>query len=96
MVSIISISHWFPIITICPVTKLPDFLYATITFEDDKFHELYEIRKRIKKVSMWRYCFMEDVAKSLLHEFSDAAEIRITLLTGRHKIILRRNQNVAS
>lgn len=95
MANIVSITHWFPIITICPVTKLPDFLYATVTFDDDKFHELYEVRKRIKKVSAWRYCFMEDVASSLRKEFPDASEIKVTLLTGRHNIKNTRKQNVA-
>lgn len=91
MANIVSISHWFPIVIICPVTKLPDFLYATVTFDDGEFHELYKIRRRIKKVSSWRYCFMEDVAQSLYAEFTDAKEIKVTLLFGRHNVLLRRN-----
>ena len=47
------ISHWLPIITICPVNKLPDFIYVTIEFEDT-FEELYQVRKTLFKHLWWK------------------------------------------
>jgi hypothetical protein len=88
MLSSIRISHWLPIVTFCPVNKLPDVIYVTVEFPS--FAELYAVRKRIRKLVSWKLCFMEDVAAMLRLEFPDATEIRVTLLTGRHVVIDRR------
>lgn len=85
----VSISHWFPIISFCPINKLPDLLYATITFEGSEFKELYEVRNRIKKIASWKLKFMEDIAIDLHNEFPDAIEVKLKLITGRHTIISR-------
>jgi hypothetical protein len=82
------ISHWLPIITFCPVNRLPDFIYITVSF--DSFQELYAIRKRIRKAASWKLRFMEDIAVDLTLEFPTATEVEVRLLTGRHVVIIRR------
>jgi hypothetical protein len=80
------IRHWLPIVTFCPVNKLPDLIYVTLRF-DNQFVELYGARKRIRKVLSWKVKFMEDLAEDLLSEFPDATEITIRLLFGRHTVV---------
>lgn len=89
MVQRIRISHWLPIITICPVNNLPDLIYVTVTFED-QFVELYNARKRIKAVTNYKRAYMEDIASSVLKAFPLACEVEVKLLTGRHVVTLRK------
>lgn len=84
----VSISHWLPVITFCPVNRLPDFLYITVTFENE-FQELYAIRKRIRKVASWKLKFMEDIAADLRKEFPSAVNIKVQLIFGRHVILAK-------
>ncbi len=86
----VAISHWLPVISFCPVNKLPDLLYITVEFEGSEFHELYSVRKRIRKISAWRRCFMEDIAVDLFNEFPDAVKVQVKLITGRHIITMKR------
>lgn len=83
------ISHWLPIVTFCPVNRLPDFIYITVTFES--FAELYAVRKRIKKIASWRLRFMEDIAQDVLLAMPAAKEVEVRLLTGRHVVTLGRS-----
>jgi hypothetical protein len=82
------ISHWLPIVTFCPVNRLPDFIYITITFRS--FEELYAVRKRIRKIAAWRLRFMEDIAQDILYAFPTAYEVEVRLLTGRHVVTIGR------
>lgn len=79
----VHISHWLPIVTRCPLSIFPDFIYVTIVFEKG-FHELYGVRKRIKKRIAWKKAFMEDIAAELVREFPDAFKIRVQLVGRRH------------
>lgn len=83
------ITHWLPIVTFCPVNKLPDLIYITITVED-QFLELYQARKRIRKVAAWRLRFMEDIAGLVHIEFPEAQEVKVSLLFNRHVVTLRK------
>lgn len=89
------IRHWLPFVTICPVNKLPDFLYVTITFdlsdEGLAFPELYDVRRRVAKiVKRNRLTFMEDLCMELDIEFPLAKEIKVALWFNRHEAIRRR------
>lgn len=87
---IVTIRHWFPIITACPVNHLPDFVYASVTFEGDDLHELYAVRRRMRKVLSWRKVFMETLAADLANEFPDATKVSITLAFNRHVVTIVR------
>lgn len=84
----ILISHWFPIVTFCPVNKLPDFLYITLGFTDE-FVELYEVRKHMRGAIQGQLIFMEDVALLLATEFPTATYIKVALMTNRHVVELK-------
>jgi hypothetical protein len=85
----VSIKHWLPIVTVCPVNKLPDLIYVTVQFEDMKFHELYTIRKRIRKIASWKCMFMEDIAELMFREFKGCSSVTVALLFGRHQVTRR-------
>jgi hypothetical protein len=87
-----SISHWWPIVTFCPVNGLPDVLYVTLTFEGT-IPELYSVRKRIRRTIAFKKQFMEELAQELSCEFEDAQEVRVTLLTGRHVVVLTKERS---
>jgi hypothetical protein len=90
MASTVTFSHWLPIVTICPVNNLPDFIYVYLTFPADMFQELYALRKQMRKVATAnRKCFMEEVAWHLQEAFPHA-DVEVRLLTGRHVIKLER------
>lgn len=80
------ITHWLPIVTFCPVNKLPDLIYVTVT-HDNEFVELYGARKRIRRAAAWKLAYMEDIAKDVLQEFPLATEVRVDLLFKRHTVI---------
>lgn len=87
------IRHWLPIITFCPVNHLPDFIYITVEFEDDvtfedTVHELYQIRKKIRKIASWRKCFMEEIAKQVFHAFTGCSSVTVSLAFNRHVVTL--------
>jgi hypothetical protein len=88
--STVTISHWVPLLTFCPVNKLPDLLYVYVTFPAQQFVELYNVRKEIRAVAKGRTIFMEDLAKELLAHFDAATQVEISLMTGRHRVILQR------
>lgn len=80
------VRHWFPILTFCPVNGLPDLIYASVTFEDNLDHELYAIRRRIRKLLSGRKRFMEDLADDLAREFPEATTVSIRLAFDRHVV----------
>nr|DAF45698.1 MAG TPA: archeaosine synthase [Siphoviridae sp. ctJ7x27] len=84
------ISHWFPLITRCPVNGLPDVLYVYLSF--NTFEELYAVRRKLFKKFFWKKTFMEDLAVDILREFPDAYRVHIKLLTNRHQVVLRRDK----
>jgi hypothetical protein len=85
----VEISHWLPIVTFCPVNHLPDLIYVTVAFEGEAFHELYAVRKLIRKTVSGRLCFMEQVATDIQEAFPDAVEVKVRLVTGRHVVTIK-------
>ena len=90
----VCVRHWLPIITFCPVNHLPDLIYVEVAFTDNTLddecpvHELYGIRKRIRKVAQFKKKFMEDIAMDLFREFPNCASVKVTLAFGRHEVTL--------
>lgn len=88
------IRHWLPIITFCPVNHLPDLVYIEVSFTDNTLedecsvHELYGIRKRIRKIAQFKKKFMEDIAMDVYKEFPDCYSVSVTLAFGRHKVTI--------
>lgn len=86
------VRHWLPIITFCPVNHLPDLIYVEVAFRDDLLdnaapvHELYGIRKRIRKVAQFKKKFMEDIAADLFREFNTCDYVTVSLAFGRHVV----------
>jgi hypothetical protein len=83
------ITHWFPIITLCPVNNLPDPIYIEVKCHD-KFVELYAVRKLLRKKFAWRTLFMEDVAQEVLKEIPEASEVTVRLWFNKHTVKLLR------
>lgn len=84
------IRHWLPILTFCPVNNLPDLIYVSVLFEG-KFVELYEARRKIRKLVSGRRMFMEDIASKIAHNFPDATEVTVRLAFNRHVVTVRNN-----
>lgn len=78
--------HWLPIITFCPVNKLPDPLYISLTFDDSKHRDLYKIRRAIREGVRFKLMYMEDIAATLSKEFPEAKSVRVSLLFNRHVV----------
>lgn len=78
----LTITHWFPIITFCPVNKLPDFIFVKVTF--NTFKELYAVRKELKKAFNFRCMFMEDVALEVAERFPDSEQVEVHLAFSKH------------
>ena len=87
----ITITHWFPIITRCPLSIWPDFVFVEVDYiltpMDDFFPEIYHIRKTIRKTIQWKKAYMEDLAL-LLAETKElgnrATAIRVRFPFNRH------------
>lgn len=90
MSSTVTISHWLPVVTFCPVNNLPDLIHVYVTHPAKDFHELYAVRREIKRLFNLRRMFMEDVAKEALQHFDFATKVEVVLMTGRHRIALER------
>lgn len=84
----LTVSHWLPLVTFCPVNGLPDVIYVYVTFET--FEELYAVRKQLRKLVSFKKMFMEEVAETLLNKIEGAVEVEVKLLTGRHVVKLRK------
>lgn len=85
------IRHWLPLITFCPVNKLPDLLYITVEPIEGKFIELYSVRKKLRDYS-FRTIFMEDLSKAIMKDFPDADAVTVRLLFSRHVVLTIRDQ----
>jgi hypothetical protein len=85
---IVKVRHWLPILTFCPVNKLPDLLYVTVEWRDGKLHELYDVRRRMRKTLSGKCLFMEECALRLADEFPDAFAVTVSLAFGRHVVKL--------
>lgn len=81
----VAITHWLPIVTFCPVNGLPDPLFITLRFTDNEFHELYAIRKQLRKAFAWKKMFMEDIAVKL-SEMYPTAHIEVRLWFDKHEV----------
>lgn len=92
----VSVRHWLPILTICPVNNLPDLIYVTVDFIHDAYdvdpevefplYELYGVRKQIRQLASGKKMFMEDIAALLYKEIKGASSVTVTLLFGRHAV----------
>lgn len=87
---IVTIRHWLPIVTFCPVNKLPDLVYISVTFEGDEINELYAVRREVRRLIGGKRLYMEDIAELVLMEFPNASEVRVALAFNRHIVIRRR------
>lgn len=83
-------THWLPIITRCPLSIFPDFIYVELVCTDF-FMDLYTVRKTIRKTIGFKKMFMEDIAALLAKEFPQADVVRVRLMFNRH-IVEERNQ----
>lgn len=88
----VTIRHWFPILTFCPVNHLPDLVYASVTFAGSDDKELYAVRKEIRERLSHRKCFMEELAKDLYLTFPTAIEVTIRLAFNRHEVRITRTK----
>ena len=86
----LTVSHWLPIITFCPVNGFPDVIYVYVTF--DSFTELYAVRKKIRKLVSFKKMFMEEVAQTLLRKIDGASSVEVRLLTGRHVVAINQTK----
>lgn len=87
----LTVSHWLPVITFCPVNNLPDVIYVYVTF--DSFAELYAVRKQVRKLVSFKKMFMEDVAMTVLTSIEGAVEVEVRLITSRHVVKVNKLQN---
>ena len=78
------IRHWLPIITFCPVNGLPDVIYISVEFTE--FTELYAVRKKIRKATMWKKMFMEDISEVVRKLFPESVKITVRLAFDRHVV----------
>jgi hypothetical protein len=81
----IQLSHHLPIMTRCPLSRLPDFIYVTLHINDE-FVELYEARKRIRKLISGKRMFMEDIATMVLDGFPEVEMVQVRLMGGAHVV----------
>jgi hypothetical protein len=91
----VTIRHWLPILTFCPVNNLPDLIYVSLTIKSGKFVELYEARKKVRKLVSGRRMFMEDIASKIAHNFPEVDEVTVRLAFDRHVVTIKRTDNVA-
>lgn len=81
------ITTWFPILTFCPVNKLPDFIFVKIEFTE--FAELYDVRKQMRALLSGKTIFMEDAAKLISSSFK-CEKVTVSLMFNKHVVIWER------
>ncbi len=86
------VRHWLPIITFCPVNRLPDVIYISVGI--DKFAELYGLRRTIRKTASWRLAFMEDIAAEVLKAIPEASWVELRLAFSRHVVRVTRKEPI--
>lgn len=86
----ITIRHWLPILTFCPINGFPDLIYISAEF--DSFVELYFTRKIFRQAIRFnRKLYMEDVAKRVLDALPHAKTVEVRLAFNRHIVRIERN-----
>ena len=88
LITNVTVTHWLPIITRCPLSIFPDFVYVEVDYvvgsPANYFPELYNIRKRIRKTIKGKRAYMEDLAAMLANEFPEAVAVKVRLPFNRH------------
>lgn len=86
------IRTWLPIITRCPLSVIPDFIYVELHCQG--FVELYAARKKIRKLVSGKRMFMEDIAKMVLREMPETSVEMVTvrLMFGVHRVTAYREE----
>lgn len=84
------IRHWLPIITFCPVNKLPDFIYVSVVFEGCGMVELYAVRKQVRKMCSGKTAFMEEIALMVAAHYPAAKEVHVRLAFSRHEVVVKK------
>ncbi len=82
------ITHWLPILTFCPVNKLPDLIYVELEFH--RFAELYAVRKKVRKLLQGKTIFMEDAAKLVLEAFP-VERVTVRLMFNKHIVMMEQD-----
>lgn len=85
----VKLSHWLPIITRCPLSIIPDFVYVELHIEDN-FVELYDARKKLRKLLSWRCSYMEDLAARVLDAFPGVNGVTVRLMFNIHSVTVTR------
>lgn len=80
-------THWLPILTFCPVNNLPDLIYVEI--ESRVSVDLYEVRRRVRKLLSRKKMYMEECAQLIYSEFLDDmpdCKVTVRLMFNKHKV----------
>jgi hypothetical protein len=95
----VTYSHWFPIVTRCPLSWRPDFLFAEVILDQPAaFLDLYEMRKRWFHVPFMRSeIFMEDLARGIMNRVTSTplmsakrVTVRLRLAFSKHIVELEK------
>ena len=89
----VTVRHWLPIVTICPVNNLPGLIYISVEFKGPELNELYAVRRKIKRLASWRKEFMENIALDVFNAFPTASRVTLRLALDRHTIAMYRGRN---
>jgi hypothetical protein len=88
----VTITHWFPVITFCPINGLPDFIFVECVFINKPFMELYNVRKIIRRTLQGKKLFMEECAE-LVHQNLKCDETTIRLIFNKHTVSIKNDLN---
>jgi len=88
-VAVTIIRHWFPIMTFCPVNKLPDLIYVSVRYEGI-FAELYSVRRLVRAITSGKCKYMETLAAEVLDALPSAKSVTIRLAFNRHEVTVTR------
>lgn len=89
---IVTIRHWLPIKTRCPVNQKADYIYVSLTFKGAYIPELYEVRRTVRDMVSGKMMFMEDIAVMIAKVYSNAAEVTVRLMFNRHVVTVKNYQ----
>ncbi len=83
----ITVKHWLPFLTVCPVTHLYEWIWVEADFTG--FVELFKIRKRIKSnITANRERFMEEIARDVFTDLEaqgwPVCAVRVKLFCNKH------------
>ena len=84
----LTLSHFMPVMIICPVNNLPDLFYLYVEFNNSV--EIYKARKELFSKLSFKRCFMEDIVKKVKSRLDDNnynyKSIELRLITNRVSI----------